>query len=44
MNALTGEVLTLPKISGSVSMPKSLSGNVGAKYIIARLIEYSKKN
>ena len=33
MNALTGEVLTLPKMSGSVSTPKSLSGNVGAKTI-----------
>lgn len=33
MNTLTGEVLTLPKMSGSVSTPKSLSGNVGAKTI-----------
>lgn len=33
MNALTGEILTLPKMSGSVSAPKSLSGNVGAKTI-----------
>ena len=33
MSTLTGEVLTLPKMSGSVSMPKSLSGNVGAKTI-----------
>lgn len=33
MNALTGEILTLPKMSGSVSTPKSLSGNVGAKTI-----------
>lgn len=33
MNALTGEILTLPKMSGHVSTPKSLSGNVGAKTI-----------
>lgn len=33
MNALTGEILTLPKMSGYVSTPKSLSGNVGAKTI-----------
>ena len=33
MNNLTGEILTLPKMSGSVSTPKSLSGNVGAKTI-----------
>lgn len=33
MNALTGEVLTLPKMSGSVITPQSLSGNVGAKTI-----------
>lgn len=33
MNTLTGEILTLPKMSGSVSTPKSLSGNVGAKTI-----------
>ena len=33
MNTLTGEILTLQKMSGSVSTPKSLSGNVGAKTI-----------
>jgi hypothetical protein len=33
MSKLKGEVLTLPKMSGSVSTPKSLSGNVGAKTI-----------
>lgn len=33
MNTLTGEILTLPKMSGSVSTPNSLSGNVGAKTI-----------
>lgn len=33
MNVLSGEFLTLPKMSGSVSTPKSLSGNVGAKTI-----------
>lgn len=33
MSKLQGEVLTLPKMSGSVSVPKSLSGNVGAKTI-----------
>ena len=33
MSKLQGEILTLPKISGSVSTPKSLSGNVGAKTI-----------
>ena len=33
MNALTGEILTLPKMSGSVSTPNSISGNVGAKTI-----------
>lgn len=33
MSKLQGEVLTLPKMSGSVSAPKSLSGNVGAKTI-----------
>lgn len=33
MNTLTGKVLTLPKMSGSVSMPKSLSGNIGGKTI-----------
>lgn len=33
MNTLAGEILTLPKMSGSVSAPKSLSGNVGAKTI-----------
>ena len=33
MSKLHGEVLTLPKMSGSVSAPKSLSGNVGAKTI-----------
>jgi hypothetical protein len=33
MSKLQGEVLTLQKMSGSVSAPKSLSGNVGAKTI-----------
>jgi hypothetical protein len=33
MSKLQGEVLTLPKVSGSVSATKSLSGNVGAKTI-----------
>ena len=33
MSKLRGEILTLPKISGSVSAPKSLKGNVGAKTI-----------
>lgn len=33
MSELQGEILTLPKMSGSVSTPKSLSGNVGAKTI-----------
>ena len=33
MNTLTGEILTLPKMSGSVSTPNSLIGNVGAKTI-----------
>lgn len=33
MSKLHGEVLTLPKMSGSVSANKSLSGNVGAKTI-----------
>lgn len=33
MSKLHGEVLTLPKVSGSVSTPKSLSGNFGAKTI-----------
>lgn len=33
MNTLTGGILTLPKMSGSISTPKSLSGNVGAKTI-----------
>ena len=33
MSKLHGEILTFPKISGSVSTPKSLSGNVGAKTI-----------
>lgn len=33
MNTLIGEVLTLPKMSGSVSAPSQLSGNVGAKTI-----------
>lgn len=33
MSKLQGEILTFPKISGSVSKPKSLSGNVGAKTI-----------
>ena len=33
MNTLTGEILTLPKIRGSVSTANNLSGNVGAKTI-----------
>ena len=33
MSKLQGEILTFSKISGSVSTPKSLSGNVGAKTI-----------
>ena len=33
MSKLQGEILTLQKMSGSVSTPKSLSGNVGAKTI-----------
>ena len=33
MSKLQGEILPFPKISGSVSTPKSLSGNVGAKTI-----------
>ena len=33
MNKLQGEVLTLPKISGFVSAPKSLSGNIGAETV-----------
>lgn len=33
MSKLQGEILNLPKMSGSVSTPKSLSGNVGAKTI-----------
>lgn len=33
MSKLQGEILTLPKMSGSVSTPESLSGNVGAKTI-----------
>lgn len=33
MNTLTGEILTLPKMSGSVITPQSLSGNVGGKTI-----------
>ena len=33
MSKLQGEILTFPKISGSVSTPKSLSGYVGAKTI-----------
>lgn len=33
MSKLQGEILTFQKISGSVSTPKSLSGNVGAKTI-----------
>lgn len=33
MSKLKGGVLTLPKMSGSASAPKSLSGNVGAKTI-----------
>lgn len=33
MNTLTGEILTLPKMSGSVSSPSTLGGNIGAKTI-----------
>ena len=33
MSKLQGEILTLQKMSGSVSTPKSLIGNVGAKTI-----------
>ena len=33
MSKLHGEILTVPKMSGSVSAHKSLSGNVGAKTI-----------
>lgn len=33
MNNLQGEVLTLPKMSGSVSSPSTLGGNIGAKTI-----------
>ena len=33
MTTFKGQILTLPKMSGSVSTPKSLSGNVGAKTI-----------
>lgn len=33
MSKLQGEILTLPKMSGSISTPKSLNGNVGAKTI-----------
>lgn len=33
MTTLKGQILTLPKMSGSVSTPNSLSGNVGAKTI-----------
>ena len=33
MSKLQGEILTLPKMSGSVSTHKSLSGTVGAKTI-----------
>ena len=33
MSKLQGEILTFQKISGSVSTPKSLSGNIGAKTI-----------
>ena len=33
MSKLQGEILTLPKMSGSVSAPKSLSGNIGAKTV-----------
>ena len=33
MSKLQGEILNFPKMSGSVSTPKSLSGNVGAKTI-----------
>ena len=33
MSKLQGEIFTFPKISGSVSTPKSLSGHIGAKTI-----------
>ena len=33
MSELQGEILTLQKMSGSVSTPKSLSGNIGVKTI-----------
>lgn len=33
MNYLTGEILTLPKMSGSVSSQSTLGGNIGAKTI-----------
>lgn len=33
MNYLTGEILTLPKMNGSVSSPSTLGGNIGAKTI-----------
>lgn len=33
MSKLQGEVLTLPKIGGSLCKPKMLSGNIGAKTI-----------
>lgn len=33
MSKLQGKILTLQKMSGSVSTPKPLSGNVGAKTI-----------
>lgn len=33
MNTLTGEILALPKMSGSVSSPSTLGGNIGAKTI-----------
>ena len=40
MSKLQGENLTLPKMSGSVSTHKSLSGNVGAKTIgVASLVK-----
>lgn len=33
MSKLQGEILTLPKMSGSVSSPSTLGGNIGAKTI-----------
>lgn len=33
MSKLHGEILNLPKMSGFVSTPKSLSGNIGAKTV-----------